>query len=181
MATKRAKRAAHDLAQGTRPTPERMTQSRVSRTVIPIEGGINQMAWRASGRDWIAEQFKRGNLTKEHVATAHDFEMAFALCAKTDGIRSAIDPEVLAINAIGGASTKNSTGMNDAQLDARAHYHKISSTVGRAGIVFLEAVVIDGEAPAKVVARLTGKATSSDNLIGMGYLRMWLNEVARVV
>ncbi|WP_417814065.1 hypothetical protein [Thalassospira alkalitolerans] len=181
MAAKRAKRTDADLARGTRPTPERGKHNRVTRAVIPAENGMNQMVYRAGGRDWIAEQFKRGNLTKEQAATALDFEMAFALCAKTDGVRSMLDPEVLAMKAIGGASTKASTGMNDAQLDARAIYHKISSVVGKAGVTFLEAVIIDGETPAKVVAKLTGRIQSSDNLTGMAYLRMWLNDLDGVL
>ncbi|PKR56360.1 hypothetical protein [Thalassospira lohafexi] len=176
---KRAKKA--DIAQGTRPTPERMNQGRVTRAVIPGDKGVNQMIWRASGRDWLMEQFNRDKLTKDQMAAALDFEVSYAMCAKTDGIRSGIDPETLAIRAIRGASTKPSSGMNDDQLDARAKYHKIKSAVGKAGIMFLEAVVIDGVAPAKMVAKLTGKIQSSDNLTGMAYLRMWLNDVAEVV
>ncbi|WP_417244304.1 hypothetical protein, partial [Celeribacter sp.] len=123
----------------------------------------------------------RDKLTRDQMAAALDFEVSYAMCAKTDSVRSMLDPEVLAMKAIGGASTKASTGMNDVQLEARQNYHKIRSAVGKAGIVFLEAVVIDGVAPAKMVAKLTGKIQSSDNLTGMAYLRMWLNDVAEVV
>lgn len=179
---KKAKRINHDLAHGTRPTPERMRQSRVTRAVMPSEhGGINQMVWRAGGRDWLLEQYNRDKLTKDQMGAALDFETAYALCVKTDAVRSMLDPEVLAMKAIGGASAKASTGMNDDQLEARANYQKIRSAVGKAGMVFLEAVVIEGREPAKIVAKLTGCAQSRDNLTGMAYLRMWLNDVAEAL
>jgi hypothetical protein len=182
MATKRArKRIDLALDRDTKPTPERAQHNKITRAVIPSEGGMNQLIFRAGGRDFIEEQFKRHNLTKEHVATALDFEMAYAAAMKTDAVRSMLDPEVLAMKAIGGASTKASTGMNDRQLDARAKYRLLCDAIGDAGKLFLEAVIINGEQPAKVVPKLTGKISSGDGSIGIGFLRMWLNDIEKVV
>ncbi|WP_417834737.1 hypothetical protein [Thalassospira xiamenensis] len=182
---KRAKRIDVD-ARSTRPTNERRGHGTVTLTVIPAAQGVNQMVWRSGGRDWLQAQFNRGNITKDQFSAALEFETAHSAYHATDSVRSGIDPEVLAMKAIGGASTKGSTGMNDRQLEARKAYGLMKSAMlaeyGQMGLLFLVSVIIDGWQPKDWIARLDGRknATSDDGKDGIRQLRRYLEHLVRV-
>lgn len=175
-----------DQEQSTRPTVERRGQSAVTLTVIPAAQGVNQMVWRSGGRDWLQAQFNQGNLTKEQFSAALDFEVAHSAYHATDSVRSGIDPEVLAMKAIGGASTRGSTGMNDRQLESRKAYGLMKSAMlaeyGKMGLLFLVAVIIDGWKPKDWIARIDRRpsATSDDGKDGIRQLRRYLDHLAGV-
>lgn len=169
------------VAHQNRPTPERESHGKVTHGVLAVEGNVQKLVWRAGGRDWLLAQYNRSNLTKEQFGAAVDFEEAHAAYHQTDSVRSGIDPEVLAMKAIRGASTKGATGMNDTQLDARKAYRSIMKKLGDSGVKFLVAVVIDGREPRNAVPDMTGKKTKSDDRVGMGMLRYLLNEVEEVL
>lgn len=169
------------VAHQNRPTPERESHGKVTHGVMAVEGNVQKLVWRAGGKDWLLTQFKNNKLSKEHLGAAIDFEVAHAAYHQTEATRSFLDPDVLAMKMIHGASTKASTGMNDRQLDARKAYRKLMKGIRRRGMEFLVAVVIDGRRPENVTASMTGVATKSDDRIGMGMLRYLLNEVEEVL
>ncbi len=169
------------VAHQNRPTPERESHGKVTHGVMAVEGNVQKLVWRAGGKDWLLAQYNRSNLTKSQFGAAVDFEVAHAAYHQTEGTRSFLDPDVLAMKMINGASTKAATGMSDTQLDARKAYRSIMNKLGDSGVKFLVAVVIDGREPRHIVAELTGTSRADDNKTGMGYLRMWLNDVREVL
>ena len=183
MAKRAVKKVDPNLARGTRPTAERGEQGPVKLCVIPGDKGVNQMVWRASGRDWLQTQCNRGNLTRDQFSAAMTFEEAHSAYHGTDSIRSGIDPEALAMRAIGGASTKGSTGMNDDQLADRMNYKAMKaimlSEYGQMGLMFLVAIIIDGWQPKDWIARLDGReqATGDDGKEGIRQLRRYLERL----
>ncbi|WP_286888690.1 hypothetical protein [Thalassospira sp.] len=169
------------VAHQNRPTPERESHGKVTHGVMAVEGNVQQMVWRAGGKDWLLAQYNRSNLTKSQFGAAVDFEVAHAAYHQTEATRSFLDPDVLAMKMINGASTKAATGMSDTQLDARKAYRSIMNKLGDSGVKFLVAVVIDGREPRNAVPAMTGVATKSDDRVGMGMLRYLLNEVEEVL
>ncbi|PKR55417.1 hypothetical protein [Thalassospira marina] len=167
------------LAAFEKPTNARRRQGAVSVGMAMVDGQPQQV-WQTGGRDWLAGQVSRGNITQKQFDAALSFEEAHAAYHGTEAIRSTLDDEVIAMKMARGASTKPSSGMNDRQLEARRAYSALSKRLGDPCLGFLIAVVVDGRRPADVVPGITGTVTAADGKIGIGFLRMALNEVIEI-